>query len=328
MEGFFPPWVLFVLAGVVGAILGSFANVCIVRMPAEESIVRPRSHCPSCQHQLSWWENIPLVSYLILRGRCSSCQGRISWRYPAVEVLCSLLGIGAWWHFRHPLPFMIFYCLLLVPLVIVTLIDLQHYIIPDGITLPGIFVGVASRFLLAPDASIATVALITAGGAIAGGLLALLAEQAVHRLRRCPREWTPEVGVAGALVGILVANLAIGQPTPLLAAVADSAAGALTGGFSLFIVAFVYKKLTKNEGLGGGDVKLIAMLGAYFGWRAAIFMLFTSSVLGSLVGVALVIGLRKTMKYAMPFGPFLALAGVIQLFFGNSLIRWYLNFLR
>ena len=259
-----PAWFFYLMAGLLGAALGSFANVCIVRLPAGLSVVRPRSRCPKCGRQLTWWENVPLISFALLRGRCRTCREPISALYPMVELLCLLLALFSWWYFRHPLPFLVYYCLLLVPLVIITFIDLEHRIIPDEISLPGIAVGIGANALLAP---------------------------------------------AGARVDATI----------------DSVLGAAAGGLALFLVAAAYEKLKKQEGLGGGDIKLIAMLGAFFGWRASIFILLLSSILGSIVGLLLIVALRKDMKYAIPFGPFLAAAGIVYLFIGQKLILWYLR---
>lgn len=258
----FPMWVMYVLTGVLGLILGSFANVCIVRMPKGRSVVWPSSHCPLCEHKLSWWENIPIFGFLILGGRCRACRGRISIRYPVVEAACFALSLLAWWFFLNPIIYLLYYCLLIIPLVIISFIDLEHRIIPDVISISGIFVGIAVNMFLA-------------------GRFAYM----------------------NALV--------------------DSVLGMLAGGVFLYLVAFLYEKIKGCEGLGGGDIKLIAMLGAFFGWRAAIFILMLSSVLGSLVGIVLILALRKNTKYAIPFGPFLAVAGLVQLFVGNRIIYWY-----
>ncbi|MFA4873752.1 MAG: prepilin peptidase [bacterium] len=260
-----PGWVLYIFAGLIGAVLGSFANVCIWRMPRGESVVWPGSHCPSCGHKLAFWENVPILSYIFLFGRCRHCRGRISLQYPIVELLCCALSLLAWWHFQEPLRFFIYLCLFIVPLVIVSGIDLGHMIIPDSISIPGIAIGV--------------------------------------------------------LVHVFVEGRA-----SYLGAAIDSAIGIIVGGGSLYLVAIAYEKLKKQEGLGGGDVKLIAMLGAFFGWRASILILLMSSFLGSLVGLALIVAMRKDMKYAIPFGPFLAVAGIFYLFAGMPMIRWYLGF--
>jgi len=259
-----PGWFMYVIAGVIGAILGSFANVCIWRMPRGESIIRPGSHCPLCDHKLGFLENIPILSFIFLGGRCRKCRGRISFRYPLVELIAIAVSLFTWWYFKGPISYLVYFCLFLMPLFIASAIDLGHYILPDSITIPGIFVGIAVHTLLD------------------------------------------------------------GQGEYLSHAV-DSLLGIAVGGGALYIVALVYEKIKKAEGLGGGDVKLIAMLGAFFGWRAALLILLMSSILGSIVGLFMVLAFRKGMKYAIPFGPFLALAGIVYLFAGERIIQWYLG---
>lgn len=259
-----PGWFLYIIAGLLGAILGSFANVCIVRLPRSKSVVWPPSHCPLCDHRLTWWENLPLVSFLILKGRCRRCRGRISVRYPIVELLCIALSVLLWRYFSNPLEYLVYLCLFIVPLVVVSFIDLSHRIVPDVISIPGIFVGIGAHTLLAGKGRYGEAAI-------------------------------------------------------------DSLAGAVAGALFLFLVAYAYEKLKKQEGLGGGDIKLMAMLGAFFGWRAAIFILLMSSVIGSVIGIIFIIILRKDMKFAVPFGPFLALAGIINLFVGDRLVYWYMD---
>ena len=260
-----PSWLLYVFAGVLGACIGSFLNVCIHRLPYGESILWPPSHCPRCKRRLAWWENIPLVSYAALRGRCRSCKGRISPVYPLVEFIAAALSVACWWHFHEVKLYFLYYLLLTAPLIVVSFIDLEHRIIPDVISLPGIVAGVGTH--------------------------------------------------------VVVAGM------PLAAeAVLDSAIGIIVGGGFLYLVAVTYEKLKKHEGLGGGDVKLAAMLGAFFGWRAVIFILLMSSVLGSAIGLILIAVFRKNFKFAIPFGPFLAAGGLIYLFFGVRIITWYLGF--
>jgi leader peptidase (prepilin peptidase) / N-methyltransferase len=254
---------LFAIAGLIGAIVGSFANVCIVRMPLGKSIVWPPSHCPTCGHRLSWWENIPVLSFAILRARCHVCKNPISWRYPIVELLCIGLSLLTWWFFGDPLRYFVSFGLLIVPLVIVSFIDLTYYIIPDSISLPGIIVGAAVHQFF---------------GGHGGG-----------------------------------------------DALFDSLAGIVTGGGVLFVVATLYEKMRHREGLGGGDVKLMAMLGAFFGWQAALVILLMSSILGSVVGILMVIIMRRGMKQVIPYGPFISMAGMLYLFFGDRLIREFVK---
>lgn len=258
----FPSYFFYIIAGLFGSVLGSFANVCVVRLPKGESIALPPSHCPQCGNKLSWWENIPVVSFIILKGRCHNCGQKISIRYPIVEIICIILALTTWWKFQEPLHFFIYFCLFVIPLVIISFIDLELKIIPDIISIPGIFVGI--------------------------GVSTLFASSGMK-----------------------------------LSAALNSALGALSGGLFLFIVAYAYEKIKKQEGLGGGDVKLIAMLGAFFGWKAALVILLFSSILGSIVGGILIIALRKDMKYAIPFGPFLASAGLLYLYVGE----WALGYI-
>jgi len=259
-----PGWMYYVFAGVLGACVGSLLNVCIVRIPREESIVWPPSHCRHCDHHISWWENVPLLSYIILRGRCRECGEPISPRYTAVELLTIGFSIATWWRFHDVRYYLAYFFLFIAPLIVVSFIDIAHRIIPDVISIPGIAAGFAVNILFAGR------------------------------------------GGYGA-------------------AAIDSLLGMIIGGGFLFIVATAYEKIKKIEGMGGGDVKLAAMLGAFFGWRASIFILLVSSVTGSFFGLVLILLMRKTVKYAIPFGPFLAIGGLVYLFFGQRLINWYLG---
>ena len=251
----------FFLSGltVFGLVFGSFLNVCIYRIPAGLSIVKPRSRCPKCETIIPWFHNIPLVSYILLRGRCASCRVSIPVRYPFVEALTGLAFLGCGWFFGLS-PAAVVYCLFLAALIVITFIDLDHQIIPDVISLPGIVIGFLCSFAI------------------------------------------PWLSWSDSLLGILL------------------------GGGSLWLVAVVYELLTKKEGMGGGDIKLLAMLGAFLGWKAILPIIFISSLIGSLVGVPLMLLKKADSKLAIPFGPFLALGAVIYLFWGPKLIAWYLSF--
>ncbi len=246
------------LAFVFGLLVGSFLNVCIYRIPAGESVVFPPSRCSACGTGIRWYQNVPILSWLFLRGRCAACGTSISIRYPMVEFLTGLLfllvaqNFGLQW-------LTIIYWVFVSALVVITFIDLDHQIIPDVISLPGIVLGFLSSFVI-PGIS-----------------------------------WT------------------------------DSLLGILLGGGSLWAVAIGYQLLTKTEGMGLGDVKLLAMLGAFLGWKAVLPLIFIGSLLGTLVGVPLMLAKGAGGKYAIPFGPFLATGGVIYLFWGPHLIRWYLS---
>lgn len=244
----------------LGAVVGSFLNVCIYRIPVGHSIVSPGSRCPQCHAAIRWYLNVPIISWLVLRGRCANCHTRIPLRYPLVEGLTGLLFLLVFYRFGWHVVTPIFW-LFAAALVVVTFIDLDHQIIPDVISLPGIPIGFLCSFFI------------------------------------------PWVGWFDSLLGIIV------------------------GGGSLYLIAIGYKALTKKEGMGGGDIKLLAMIGAFLGWKAILPVIFISSLLGSLVGVPLMLMKKADGKLAIPFGPFLAIGAVTFLLFGPILIRWYLSLL-
>ena len=241
-----------IAALVFGAAIGSFLNVCIWRIPEGKSIVFPSSHCPKCGKSIRPYDNVPILSWLILRGRCRDCVEPISPRYPLVELLTALLSLATFWKYGLSLQYVAAFLFAAV-LVVITFIDFDHQIIPDVISLPGIPV----FFLLA-------------------------------------------VFVMG--LGFL-----------------DSLLGLLIGGGFLYLIAVGYELLTRREGMGGGDIKLLAMIGAFLGWKSLFFVVFMSSILGAVVGVVLILLKGKDMKYAVPFGPFLSIAAVMYLFVGREL---------
>ncbi|MGE0827420.1 MAG: A24 family peptidase [Candidatus Binatia bacterium] len=247
---------------IFGACVGSFLNVCIYRLPLNESIVTPGSHCRACGTFLSWYENLPLLTYLIRRGRCGACGTPFSFRYFFVELLTGLLAVALVWHFGPTLTTLGYFAFASA-LVVITFIDLDHQIIPDVISLPGL--------------------------------------------------------IAGLLFSLL-------SPVPTLT-LWTSFIGALVGGGLLLAVALSYQLITGREGMGGGDVKLLAMIGAFLGWRAIPFTIFVASFFGSVVGVTAMIRSRADSKFALPFGPFLAFGALSYLFFGERIIAWYLGLL-
>jgi leader peptidase (prepilin peptidase)/N-methyltransferase len=243
-----------VFAFIFGAVVGSFLNVCIFRLPTHVSIVQPLSQCPHCQHAIRFYDNIPLISFIVLRGKCRDCGGKISWRYPLVELLTALLSLFLFLKFGLTLIFLIFFIFTAV-LIVITFIDLDHQIIPDVLTLPGIPV----FFLLAI--------------------------------------FVVKIPWLEALIGLLI------------------------GGGVLFAIAFVYELITKREGMGGGDIKLLAMIGGFLGWKSLIFVLLVSSFTGAIVGITAMIIKKQDMKYAVPFGPFLSLAAIAYIFWGDAFMR-------
>jgi leader peptidase (prepilin peptidase) / N-methyltransferase len=241
------------------AIAGSFLNVVIYRLPLGKSVVWPASACPHCSRQLSWYENIPVLSWLALRGRCRTCGGAISIRYPLVEALTGAVFALAFWHYGFgALLFsrLIFACALIV----LFAIDLEHHLLPNLITLPGIGVGLAFSFFTEPGWLASLI-----GSAVGGGILWLMAE--------------------------------------------------------------AYYRVRHEEGLGMGDVKMLAMVGAFLGWQLTLLTLMLASFSGTLIGLFLIVTQRGGMKYALPFGTFLALGAATAAAVGPSIIHWYIGLL-
>lgn len=259
------PLSFYIFAFIFGAVVGSFLNVCICRLPRDESIVFPPSHCPKCDFKIPFYDNIPIFSYLILRGKCRSCDLPISVQYPLVELVNALLTLFLFMKFGASLTFLVLF-IFCSALVVITFIDLEHQIIPDVISLPGIPLGFISSFFISD--------------LYHEGML---------------------LGWKSSLIGIVV------------------------GGGSLWLVATGYELLTRKEGMGGGDIKLLAMMGAFLGWPAIPFVIFTSSLIGSVIGVTVMLIQKKDSKLAIPFGPFLALGAVLYIFFGNQVIHWYMG---
>jgi leader peptidase (prepilin peptidase)/N-methyltransferase len=249
----YPISFFYIFAFIFGAVVGSFLNVCIYRLPKKESVVFPPSHCPNCDYKIPFYDNIPILSYIVLAGRCRSCKVRISPQYPLVELVTALFI-----KFGPSLSFLVLF-LFCSAMVVVTFIDLEHQIIPDVISLSGIVCGFIFSFFI------------------------------------------PQLGWLNSLIGIAV------------------------GGGSLLLVAYGYEFITKKEGMGGGDIKLLAMMGAFFGWRAIPFIIFVSSLIGSVIGITVMLIQKKDAKLAIPFGPFLALGAILYIFFGRQVIYWYLR---
>ena len=243
----------------LGLILGSFFNVVILRLPQGKSIVFTASHCPRCKKPLKWFHNVPVFSYLFLRGRCASCRTKISVQYPLVEIATAFIFGFTFYHFGFSWQWFS-YTLLASMLLIISVIDLYHQIIPDELSLSGIVIGLLFAIFL-PKEDPAHVVL-----------------------------WWE------SLLGILI------------------------GGGSFLAIALLYEKIAKREGLGGGDVKLNAMLGAWLGYQSLMVITLASTALGSIVGVAYMLVKGKDFKAAIPFGPFMAAGAIIYLLWGERLL--------
>jgi leader peptidase (prepilin peptidase) / N-methyltransferase len=253
-----PPIIVDVFVVGFGLLVGSFLNVCIHRLPLTQSIVFPGSRCPRCGHALAWYENVPLLSYAVLRGRCYSCGAPISVRYPIVEALTGALFLWHWWLFGPSALFavrLVFACALLV----LFAIDLDHQILPDVITLPGIVVGFVCSWFLPPG--------------------------------------------------------------PIMSAV-----GIVVGGGILWAIAEAWFRLRKVEAMGFGDVKMLAMVGAFLGLKLVGLVFVLSSILGGIIGVVLILSRRADMATKVPFGTMIAAASLAASLYGDAIVAWYASF--
>lgn len=244
--------------GLVGLVIGSFLNVCIGRLPAGESVVSPGSRCPSCRKPIAWYDNLPVLSYLILGGRCRNCGARISWRYPLVEMTTGALFVVQGLAWGDDLPMLASRLVFTSMLIVLFGTDIETQRLPNVITLPGIVAGLVFSVFVPP-------------------------------------------GLTDCLIG------------------------AALGAAILGLIRWGWKRATGVEGMGLGDVKMIAMIGAFLGWRQVWVVLFLSSVVGAVIGIVLTMAGGKTMQSRLPFGTFLALAALIASLVGSELLDWYLG---
>ncbi len=257
---------IYAITAVVGSVVGSFLNVCIYRLPRDLSIILPPSRCPACSAPVRPYDNIPLISFILLRGRCRHCRARISLRYPLVEGLNALLFVIVVWRFGlggHT-PFLFAFC---SAMIVITFVDLDFQIIPDAITLPGIIVGLIAGSLVLPDP--------------------------FHRFAI--------LGFQGSIIG------------------------AVSGGAVFFLIAEVSYRILRQEAMGGGDIKMMAMVGSFMGWKSVLLTTFSGSLLGSVAGISLMVLKGKGRRTKIPFGPFLAAGALISLFYGQELASLYLK---
>jgi leader peptidase (prepilin peptidase)/N-methyltransferase len=249
-------WQLYLIVGLLGALIGSFLNVCIYRLPRHESIVWPGSHCPACSKPIAWYDNVPILGYLMLAGRCRACSVRIPLHYPVVEALNTVGYLAILWFFGPTMAAAV-YAILFSALLVVAGTDLSHKIIPNAVTFPGIVLGLVSAATILP------------------------------------------LGLLNGLIGLLV------------------------GGGILWLLAWASPYLFGKEGMGGGDIKLLAMIGAFLGWKLALMTIMIGSLVGSVVGVSLLAAQVIKREEYIPFGPFLVLGAVSALFFGTPILEWY-----
>ncbi len=248
-----------VLIFILGLIVGSFSNVCIYRIPRNESIIYPASHCPKCRSNILAKDNIPLLSYILLKGRCRNCKSKISIQYPIVEFLTGLIYLIIYLIYGLSIQSLI-YIILSSALIIIAFIDLNQQIVPDVISLPGMVIGFIISFFV------------------------------------------PYILFTNSALGIFV------------------------GGGIILIIGLAGSVIFKKEAMGGGDVKLAAMIGAFLGWRYIIISLFLGFFLGALAGIFLILSRIKSREDVVPFGPFIVLGSFITLLWGEKIISWYIGF--
>lgn len=256
---------VYIITFVFGSVVGSFLNVCIYRIPRRLSIITPSSRCPFCDTPIKPWDNIPILSYIFLSGRCRVCKVRISLRYPLVEFLNAVSYVVVLWRFGFGwhTPVYFVFC---SALIVITFIDLDFQIIPDGITLPGIPLGIIFGGFLLPDPF----------------------------MRHLP------LGIKSSLIGAFI-------------------------GFGFYyLVAKAGYRIFKKEAMGGGDIKLMAMIGGFLGWKGVILTTFLGSLSGAIVGLLLMLLKGREWGSKIPFGPYLALGSAITLFYGHEILYWYL----
>lgn len=253
-----PGWLELLTVTLFGLCIGSFLNVCAYRLPLGQSVVHPRSRCTTCDRTLTWIDNLPVLSWVVLGGKCRTCKSPVSVMYPTVEIVTAMIFVITYLTYGLTvlsLVRVVFACALIVLFVT----DLQHKILPNVITLPGIIIGFVCSFFLPP-------------------------------------------GWMSSLIGLVV------------------------GGGFLLAIAEAYHRIRGQEGLGMGDVKLLAMIGAFLGWKLVLLTLVFASFTGSLVGGLMIASGRGTMKYELPFGTFLAVGAVLAATWGDPVAEWYFAF--
>jgi leader peptidase (prepilin peptidase)/N-methyltransferase len=345
-------------AFVVGATIGSFLNVCIYRLPLDLSINKPRrSFCPYCKTPLPWYQNIPLVSWLVLRGRCAHCGAPIRFRYFGVELITALLFLAIWRAF--PWQLAIVYWIFVSLVIIATFVDFEHFIIPDQVTIGGTVAGVVASFLIPElmhaDSRVASVLRSLLAAAL-GYLVLLMVLEAgklafgKKRIRLdgpTPFTWKRHGDDADFTVGpeqSLWSDYFAREKDRLLLNCDDVNIDNRVR--NKVTLEFYYNRLNvegetlmlddvneisgtaleiviPREAMGRGDLKFLAAIGAFLGWRAVLFSVFAGSLVGSLVGLFTLLVGKRVWSAKLPFGPYLALGAVTWMFFGDAFVRWY-----
>jgi leader peptidase (prepilin peptidase)/N-methyltransferase len=339
-----------------GCIVGSFLNVCIYRMPRNESVVSPPSHCPHCNYSIPWYLNIPLVTWLYLRGKCANCRAPISVRYFLVELLTGLTFLGCWLRFgAASAPLALVFCLLLAGFIVATFIDFEHFIIPDEITIGGIVVGFICSFLVPNLQHVTSVteSMVQSflGAAIGGGVvyailrggkllfgrqkIELAGESKIFFTETClklPEQEIPYedlfyrnsdvIFVKARRVEMIdrcFAETSL-RLTPVTLKIGEEKFNTEEVPYLEVLASEI---VLPREAMGFGDVKFMAAIGAFLGWPAVLFSLMGSSIIGSIVGLTLIVSRRREWSSRLPYGPYIALAATIWIFSGANIQSWW-----
>lgn len=256
---------LYIVVFLFGSMVGSFLNVCIYRIPRGKSIVSPSSRCPSCNNPIMPWDNVPIFSFILLRGKCRFCGKRISFKYPFVEIINAVFYVAALLIYGGSFTLLVHFTFISA-LVVITFIDLEFQIIPDRISLPGIVISLVFGSTVFPDSF----------------------------------SRTDLLGLQASITGVLL------------------------GGGLYYAIAVLGRALLKKEAMGGGDIKMMAMVGGFLGWKGVILTTFLGSLFGSVIGILLIIMKGREWGSRIPFGPYLAAGAIICLFSGQEIMNWFL----
>jgi leader peptidase (prepilin peptidase)/N-methyltransferase len=315
----------------IGAIIGSFLNVCIVRLPQEKSVVFPSSACPHCHKPIAWYDNIPLISWILLKGQCRQCKAPINVRYWIIELLTGLF-FAAFYIYYGPSPLLPAYLVMISCFIVATFVDLEHRIIPDEVSIGGMWAGIFLSALIpqmhqsSSDLSI---------GAFMAGLIVLLCLLfgwvypffCKHLMEEEPYDDTPiKILVLLSLVFVTLINGHILVLPEFLQShafsLASSLVGMIIGGGSIYLMGLIGDIVFRKESMGGGDVKLMALVGAFLGWKIALLSFFIAPFFGGVIGIMEKI---RTKDSTIAYGPFLVLGTLISLFWSQAIIDWILQ---
>jgi leader peptidase (prepilin peptidase)/N-methyltransferase len=341
-----------------GCIVGSFLNVCVHRMPLGQSVVSPPSHCPHCGYSIPWFLNVPLVTWLYLRGKCANCKAPISVRYFLIELLTGLMFLAVWLTYgRQSLGLVLVYCLLIAGMIVATFIDFEHFIIPDEITLGGIVVGFVCSFLVPAlhqaQSGINSLRQSVLGIIVGGGLIYLILRVGKLLFGRKKLQLPGETMVVFTETALVFDNETIPfedlfyrksdvvalearrvelvdrcyQHIPIRLTPEELYIGdeVLNPEQVMHMEVLTERLVLPQEAMGFGDVKFMAAIGAFLGWQATLFSLMVSSIIGAVVGVTLILFRKQEWSSRLPYGPYIALAATIWVFGGHKILDWLLN---